>query len=491
MRPEGNAAKRVKVTTPGPWMKWTQKSRHARAIRFIETYCRPPKGVGFGEPMKLAPWQKSWLEESLASSSQAAVMSLPRGNGKSTFAAGIATWATYDRSEYGAPQVPIIATTVGQAIRSVYGVASAMVRAERELESRSLIYTGIATPRIVVPATNAEMFPIANDVDGLQGLDPTIAIVDEVGFQPIEAWDALLLAGGKRPNSLIFGLGTPGLDRENALWHLRSLLREGQRLPGFVFREYAADEDCDIGDTKQWKKANPALAAGYLSQTALHTALALSPEAHFRVFRLGQWVEGTDSWLGASGRAVWDALRDPWALVDDAKTWVGVDVGLKRDSTAVVALQQRPDGRFHTVCRHWVPSVDEPVDTTDVMQHLRDLAERYDVDAISYDPRFFDVPAKYLEDEGLPMVEIPQSLERMTGAIGQLYEAIQQGRISHDGDPLFATQVLNAVPRFNERGFTLAKGKSRGRIDSAIALSLALDRAQHPAAEVIPLVAFG
>jgi hypothetical protein len=39
--------------------------------------------------------------------------------------------------------------------------------------------------------------------------------------------------------------------------------------------------------------------------------------------------------------------------------------------------------------------------------------------------------------------------------------------------------VLNAVPRYNERGFTLQKSKSRGRIDGAIALALACDRAIH------------
>ena len=35
------------------------------------------------------------------------------------------------------------------------------------------------------------------------------------------------------------------------------------------------------------------------------------------------------------------------------------------------------------------------------------------------------------------------------------------------------------MPRFNEHGFTLAKGKSRGRIDAAIALALAVDRVQR------------
>jgi phage terminase large subunit-like protein len=41
----------------------------------------------------------------------------------------------------------------------------------------------------------------------------------------------------------------------------------------------------------------------------------------------------------------------------------------------------------------------------------------------------------------------------------------------------FSTQILDAVTRNNERGFTLAKSKSRNRIDAAVALCMAVYRA--------------
>ncbi len=479
MRPDGNAAKRVASSTPGTWKEWRTKSRHARAIRFIETYCRAPKGYGFGKPLKLAAFQKAFLEEALAPGVDTAILQTPRGNGKSSFGGAFATWALFDDDETGAPQVPIIATTVGQAIRSCYGVAAAMIKAEPELLRRSLVYTGVTTPRITVPYNGGEMFPVSNDPDGLQGLDPSFALADEIGFQPMQSWDSLRLASGKRPQSLTVGVGTPGLDRENALFQVRTRLRESGALPGVVFHEFAAPEGAAIDDHNAWRQANPALKAGFLRLGALETDLGITPEGHFRTFRLGQWVDGTDSWLGASGRAVWEGLTSPWDFEDGAETWVGVDVGLKRDSTAVVAVQKRPDGRFHATYRLWLPTFDRPVDTTDVMGHLRDLCDTYKVLAISFDPRFFDVPAKMLEDEGLPVVEVPQSVERMTPAIGNLYEIIKSGRLTHDGEEPFAHQILNAVPRLNERGFTLAKGKSRGRIDATIALALAIDRAQR------------
>ena len=229
-----------------------------------------------------------------------------------------------------------------------------------------------------------------------------------------------------------------------------------------------------------------------MNPSGLRTAVAMSPEAHFRIFRLGQWVDGTESWLGSDGRKLWDGLRDPFDFDLAEPLWVGLDVGLKRDSTAVVTMQRRPDGRMHAKCKLWVPTGDDPVDVTDVMHHLRGLDSLYKVEEISYDPRFFDVPAKMLTDEGLPMIEIPQSLERMTPAVGSTFEMIKRGELSHDGDDAFTAQVLNAVPRFNERGFTLAKNKSRGRIDAAVVLCLASDRAlrQEHATTAVPLVSF-
>jgi phage terminase large subunit-like protein len=127
----------------------------------------------------------------------------------------------------------------------------------------------------------------------------------------------------------------------------------------------------------------------------------------------------------------------------------------------------------------WIPTKDEPVDVTDVMGYLRDLARDYQLGAISYDPRFFDVPAKMLYDSGLPMVEVPQTVERMTPIVGDLYELVRTRGVTVDDDRGFEQQVLNAIARLNERGFTLAKGKSRGRIDAAIAFALAVDRIRH------------
>ncbi|PQE02203.1 hypothetical protein CYL16_01155 [Mycobacterium sp. EPG1] len=486
----GNARSRFQDTSEPPWYRWREKSTAKRAIRFIETYCRSPKGHGHGKPLKLAGFQRDWISEILSPGVRQAVLQCPRGQGKSTLLAALVVWAVFDRYEDGAPQVPVMATTVGQAKKAVYDVAVAMIQAEPELSTRSLCFTAIGDSRIVVGYNSGVAFPVSNDPDGLQGLDPgPLAVVDEIGFQPLESWSSMMLASGKRSRSLIAAIGTPGLDRDNALWHLRTAWLDGNRTPGFSYTEFSAPEGMDPYDENTWRRACPALNAGYQAIDALRVAIATAPLSHFEIFHLGRWVDGTDSWLGPDGRAVWEALESDYQLIPGAPTFVGIDVGLKRDTTAVVYAQCRPDGNLHTVAKIWAPTKDESIDLSSVMAFLRELDRTYDLQAIAYDPRLFEIPGLMLADEGLPMVEFPQSLERMTPAYVALYEAITTGKISHDGDEQYARQILNAMPRPNERGFLLSKQKSRGKIDAAAALAMCFDRASQPTKKLPEFIA--
>jgi phage terminase large subunit-like protein len=85
--------------------------------------------------------------------------------------------------------------------------------------------------------------------------------------------------------------------------------------------------------------------------------------------------------------------------------------------------------------------------------------------------------AEVLSDDGFPMVEFPQSAARMVPACGTLYEMIVNGTIAHNNDPVMVDQVLSATPRSTDQGWRLSKGKSKRKIDAAIAMAMAVDRA--------------
>jgi phage terminase large subunit-like protein len=88
--------------------------------------------------------------------------------------------------------------------------------------------------------------------------------------------------------------------------------------------------------------------------------------------------------------------------------------------------------------------------------------------------------AQDLEEEGLYMIEVPQVEAHMSPACKTAYEIICSADLVHDGDPVLKRHVNNAVRRDGERGWTLSKRKSSGKIDACIALVLALSELEQP-----------
>lgn len=186
------------------------------------------------------------------------------------------------------------------------------------------------------------------------------------------------------------------------------------------------------------------------------------------LFEGESWLP-TGAWQACAGESVW---LDP----SGGPVYVGVDVALKHDSTAVVAVQERPDGRLVAVAKIWLPEA-TVVDLATIEAHLRDLHGTYDVVQVAFDPAYFQRSAEALADDGLAMVEVPQSAQRMVPAAQITYEAICSGRIVHDGSQRFAEQVIAAVPRAAGEGWRLSKGRSKRRMDAAVALCLAVSAA--------------
>jgi phage terminase large subunit-like protein len=452
-----------------------------------------------GKPWKPQAFQLAFIRDLFAGAPECWLL-VPEGNGKTTLLAGLALYHCEFRDF---AVVPVAAASREQA-EIMYRQAEGFVFRSPRLHERvhSDLQEVKGKRKLEVPRFQClegyrrinhfkggriQVFA-ADDRTG-DGVIPTLGIIDEPHRQRdlslYRTWSGKLL---KRDGQIaaISTAGEPGSDFELTRGRIlaeATLEQKGSFTRAVsdrvVLHEWAVPEGADTKDIGVVKAANPFSGITKpMLRRKLHSPTMTSH--HWERFVCNRPTFEDTTWLGADAKAIWDTLADPYIYREDAETWVGVDVALKRDTTAVVALQRRPDGRFHAKCHIWAPTDDSPVDVTDIMQHLRELAERYDVQAISFDPRFFDVPAKFLEDEGLPMVEVPQAIERMTKAIGGLYGAIKGHDISHDDDPAFTAQVLGAVPRYNDRGFTLAKSKSRGHIDAAVALALAHERAERP-----------
>jgi len=266
---------------------------------------------------------------------------------------------------------------------------------------------------------------------------------------------------------------------------LRSQYDYGQRVvageiddPAFLFDWAEADPTMNPHDGPEVRaamarQANPhAEMFGTLEfiERRWHEA----PEHEWRRYFANQWwAPPLDSWLPSGA---WQACAGTVTLDPDLPTFVGVDMALKHDSIAVVCAQPHSDGTVHTSAKVWLPAGDT-IDVAAVENHLRDLHRRLTVAEVTYDPAYFERSAQALADEGLVMVEFPQSPARMVPACQTAYELICGGRVVHDGSPVFTDQVLSAAVRETDGGWRLSKGRSKRKIDAAVALVMALGRA--------------
>jgi phage terminase large subunit-like protein len=470
-----------------------------------------------GESWRLDHFQE-WFAEDLFAGFAEAWLLIGEGNTKTTTLAGLALYHTEFRP-FAA--VPVAAASREQAEILYRQAEGFVIRSERLHASvHSPIQAAKGKQKTHVPRFTClegyrrinhhaggriQVFA-ADDRTG-DGILPTLAVIDEPHRLPnlalYRTW-AGKLAKRDGQIAVISTRGEPGSDFEETLARIRERATVTRSKGSFtryttdrvVLHEWAVPEGADVDDMKIVKAANPFRGITVRMLAEKHASPTMTRH-HWLRFVCNRPQREDDVWLGPDGDRLWADAKAPYELAEKARTWIGLDLAIKRDTSAAVVMQRRPDGRYHATSKVWVPAADKPIDLTDVMQFVRDQAARYDVETVSFDPRFFDVPAKMLADEGLPMVEVPQSVEHMTAAYGSLFEAINRGQITHDGDRVLAAHVLSAVPRYSERGFMLDKGKSRSKIDAAVALALAYDQAlRHEAPapskyETEGLVSFG
>ena len=450
-----------------------------------------------GESWHPEPFQEAFAEDLFAGFPECWLI-VPEGNGKTTLLAGLALYHCEFRPF---AVVPVAAASREQAeimyrqaegfvLRSegLYAtVHSAIQAAKGKRKTDVPRFTCLEGYRRINHHAGGRIQVFAADDRTGDGIIPTLGIIDEPHRQHnlslYRTWSGKLAKRGGQL-AAISTSGEPGSDFEETRTRIRDASADTRRSGSFtryatsrvVLHEWAVPDGGDVEDVEVVKAANPFSGVTPL-MLAEKLASPTTTRHHWLRFVCNRPTRDGDAWLGEDGERLWADLEAAYEFAAGAPVWVGVDVGIKRDSTAVVAVQRDAAGALHARARFWIPTADEPVDVTDVMEHLRGLARAYDVRAVSFDPKFFDVPAKMLSDEGLPMLEVPQSVERMTAACGSLLELVKRGEVRHDGDDELRRHVLGAVPRYNERGFTLQKSKSRGRIDGVIALALAADRA--------------
>lgn len=453
-------------------------------IDFASTYFTVLKGFRAGQPLQFTEWQK-WLLRALYERRvdgrlryRRALIGLPRKQGKSLMGSSIAIYGMV-AGEAGA-EIYAVAGDKQQA-RIIFNEAKQQVINSPILSKECKVYRDA----LEMPRFGSVFRVLSSEFRGQAGLNPSLVLFDELWNQTnSDLYDQMTLGSGARLEPLVVSITTAGYDLDSPCGQLyqygKSVAAGEVDDEAFGFWWWEAKTDCDITDEQQWLISNPNVAEGLLDPEDLRVATKQTSEMAFRRWRLNQWVRSQESWLPVGA---WEQCV---AAVDfdlDAPMFVGIDMALKHDSIAVVQAQKNDDGVFLLNARIWHPS-DEGVDVAQVENYLRELHDRYNVQEFAYDPAYFQRSAEVLVDEGLVMVEFPQSSSRMIPACGNAYELIVGAKVAHAGSPTFTDQVLSAAQRMTESGWRLSKGKSKRKIDACIAMVMALDRANWKPREV-------
>jgi phage terminase large subunit-like protein len=447
-------------------------SRAKRRERFIREYLITPKGVGAREPFDLRPFQREIIAGAFAPRVRTALVSLPRGNGKSALAAALGLAEMFVGPD--SAEVLCVASDLRQAM-IVLRMARRMVELNPDLADRVHVFAD----RLYLPENDALLLPLPAEVGALHGHDPSLLIVDELHVVTTDVWEAVTSVSGKRPESLTLAISTPAASPDSVMWQLVEHGRRGDD-PAFYFREYAAPEGCDIGDRKAWRTANPALACKrpFLSEDGIEAVRRTISEARFRQLRLGQWVTGVESWLPWG---LWDTCHVDREVYPRERVVLAFDGSASGDSTALVGCTL--DGHL------WVEGLwENPGDPRwrvprgDVDRAVDVAFTKYDVAELACDPwgwrsEIEGWANRYGERRVLEWNTA--HAQRMAPATDRLYQAVTTKTVSHDGDARLAMHVAHCVAKRTPMGDLVSKDKrgSPRKIDAAVAAIVAFDRA--------------
>jgi phage terminase large subunit-like protein len=446
-----------------------------------------------GDPLRLRDWQKDLLRHLYARDEdgglvhQTALIGMPRKNGKSALSsAAIGLYSLLGEGINGGEVIAVAATR--EQARIVFSEAKRMVE---NSELKDLVQ--VFRDSIFVPETNSVFKVMSAESWAAEGLNPSRVILDELHAQPNrELFDVMSLAMGNRGKiGQVVAITTAGVksDASGQDSIAYALYNYGKRVatgeiddPAFFMAWWEAAPEADHREPTTWQSANP----GYddiVSAADFESAVRRTPEAEFRTKRLNQWVSSQMSWLPSG---VWESLAEPQPLDPDAEYILGFDGSFSGDTTVIVGCtiptEDKPAHIF--LVKAWEKPVEADdswrVDIQDAEFEIAKFCAAYKVREVACDPFRWQRSMEVLQDQGIPIVEYPStSARRMVASCARFYDAVTEGRLSHDGDPLVARHFTNAVIKIDNLGPRIVKENrnSNRRIDAAVAAVIAYDRA--------------
>ncbi len=488
-----------------------------RTVDFINCL-KHTKGKWRGQPFELLPWQEAIIRNVFGTVKEngyrqynTAYVEIPKKNGKSELAAGVALYMTCGDNEWGA-EVYGCASDRQQA-SIVFDVAVDMVEQCPALKKR--IKPVMSVKRLVYKPTNSFYQVLSAEAYTKHGLNVHAVIFDELHSQPNrELFDVMTKGSGDaRTQPLFFLITTAGTDRHSVCFEQHQKaedILQGRKIdPTFYPVIYGASDDADWSSEDVWKKANPSLGHTIDIEKVRNAYLSAkdnpAEENIFRQLRLNQWVKQSTRWMQMEK---WDACAFP---VDERELlgrecYGGLDLSSSIDITAfVLVFPPRNDTEKYIFLPYfWIPEENMirrvrrdhvPYDvwekqgflqTTegDVIHYgfienvIDDLGKKFHIKEIAFDRWGAVQMVQNLEGLGFTVVPFGQGFKDMSPPTKRLMELVLEKNIAHGGHPVLRWMMDNIFVRTDPAGnIKPDKEKSTEKIDGAVATIMGLDRA--------------
>lgn len=497
-------------------------------------FCRHVKGPMGGQPIYPEPFQAfifgsifGWVHRDTGLRRfRKAYTQVARGNAKSTSLSVLGLYMMVADGEMGA-EIYATATKRDQA-RIVYDSARRMVLNSPDLAAR--IRAGRSEMEHDVSGAKFRTLS-KDDYKTGDGLAPHLGIVDEYHAHPTaEMYEVLNSAMTKRTQPLLFIITTAGDDINSPCY--REYRYCTRLLEGAVTNEeyfvYIAqlDEGDDWRDESTWIKANPLVAKTDWGMRSLRADFqeALDDPHKLRNFlikNLNMWVDQREEGYMPMDR--WNACAtsddNPMPDLDGRECCIGVDLSAKIDLTSVAVEFPLEDGRVAILSHSFMPeeTIDQRrkedkvhydlwvqqgwitpipgavVDHNVIADWIDEQVEAHgwQVREVAIDPYLASQFGLELQRRGYVVVEVPQSIRHLSVPTKDILERTLSKRLIHDGSPVMAWAMGNAIVRSDAQGnIMLDKRKSRERIDPAAALMTCHARAMHADVGVVDVSEF-
>lgn len=501
------------------------------AVKFMEIL----PDISTGEPVPLARFQKfivyslyGWYHKNDNNLRRfnKALISMARKNGKSALISGIAIYEflagkfpLHNRQIYctaqSREQASIVFNMVVQRLDGLLAKSEAIRKDVRKVRNE-----------ITQNSSYSVLKPLSKETGNVNGLAPTLSILDEYGASSTNEMMEVLESGSiLQPNLLTLIISTAYFDLNAPMYeqeykHCEKILNGDVVQENYFALIFEQDNEEEIYNEELWIKSNPLLEVESIKDILMRNLKIRFDEMVEKDDLLGLIVKNFNMWKQGSENSFLP-IRE-WSACDvvphnkyGRDVYLGLDLSRTDDLTALYEIYPIDNQKFWIDGHSFVATVGGLeaksqrdkidydmliqrgyatqselksgfIDIEAVVHYAAKLIKEnnLNVKAFCYDSwhiaNFISEWEKHYADMDIPFIEVPQNYKYLSEPIKLFRMGVYERNIQHSNNPLLNIAVNNAVIKYdNNRNMLLDKQKNREKIDPIIATITAFSEARN------------